>query len=276
MANTENQNYSRPPEGQGDWDTDGNANSDIRDRGYHPKLTAGEGVNSGQVFTVMSSFAYVYDASSRDMPKPVGVSYRAVGSGDEVTFLLRGVVSSMGDVWSGFISPGFPVFVDPASAGLLVSSYSAARHAVGLALRVDQVYISPSQFTPVPEALSDVQSLALIVGSAHDFTMDVGNRGFIRKLRTVTDSMDAYKVQFWSGSTKANSELLYETLTTSVDGGAGDFDVTSLDFVDAALFWYEGTDATSPGLTHGRITVQSAAAVGSSDMGVSVFAERIN
>ncbi len=273
---TENQNFTQPPEGQGDWDTDGNANLDIADRGFHTKLTAGEAVNSGQAMTVYSSFAYVYDASSRDMPKPVGLSYRAAGSGDEITFLLRGVVSSLGDVWSGFISPGLPVFADPASAGYLVSSYSAARHAVGLALRVDQIYVAPSQFDAVPEALSDVASLALIVGSAHDFTMDVGNRGFVRKLRTVTDSMDAYKIQFWSGSTKVASELLYETLTTSVDGSAGDFDVTSLDFVDAALFWYEGTDVASPGLIHGRITVQSAAAVGSSDMGISIFAERIN
>lgn len=276
MSNTENQNYTRPSEGQGDWDTDGNANSDISDRGYHSKFTAGEAVNSGQAFTVFSSFAYVYDASSRDMPKPIGLSYQAVGSGDEVTFLLRGIVSSLGAVWSGNISPGFPVFVDPAAPGVLVSSYSAARHAVGLALRVDQVYVSPDQYSPIPESLSAVASLALEVGSTHDFTMEVGNKGIIRKLRTVTDSMDAYKIQFWSGSAKVSSELLYETLTTSVDGGAGDFDVATLTFDDSALFWYEGTDVASPGLIHGRISPQSAAAVGSSDMSINIFAERLN
>ena len=276
MANTENQNYTQPAEGQGDWDTDGNANFQISDRGYHGKFTAGEGVNSGQAITVFSSHAYVYDASSLDMPKPMGLSYQSVNSGDEVTFLLRGQVSSMGDVWSGFIAPGLPVFVDPASPGYLVSSYSAARHAVGLALRVDQVYISPGEFSPIPESLTAVNSIAMEVGSSHDFTFQVGNKGIIRKLRTVADSMDAYKIQFWSGSTKVNSELLYETLTTSIDGGASDFDVQSLTFEDASLFWYEGTDVSSPGLIHCRISPQSAANVGSSDIGVSIWAERAN
>jgi len=276
MSNTENQNFSSPPAGQADWDTDLRANITIGDRGYHAKFTAGQGFSSGDAFCVQSGFAFIYNAASLDSPKPTGISYIACNSGDEIPFLLNGIVSSLGGVWSGTIVPGRPVFTNPASPGFLVSSYSAARHSIGLALRADQIFINPGRYDTIPEFISETTSFALVVGSDYDFSMNVGNRGVVRQLETNVDSVNAYKIKFWSGSAKVSSELLYETLTTSVDGGAGDFDIKSLSFRDAALFPYRGTDTSSYGLIFGRISPQSSSTVGSSNMSVSVFVERFN
>lgn len=193
---TDNQGFTIPAEGQADWDSDLRANITIGDRGYHTQLTAGEGISSGFAFCVQSGFAFLYDASSMDAPRPSGISYRSCSSGEAITFLLDGAISSLGGVWSGHITPGQPVFVDPASPGYIVNSYSAARRSIGLALRDDQILISPGRYDPIPEYISETQSFALIVGSTYDFSMNVGNRGVVRELKTVTASLNAFKVQF--------------------------------------------------------------------------------
>lgn len=274
MSFTNNQNFEVQPSGQADWDSGLNANFQIMDRGWHIKLTTAQAINTGDIIWASSGgLANVYNPNSLDLRNPIAISYKAVNSGQEDLFLARGIINSV-DIWSGNIIPGEPIYADVVTPGFPVSSFSAAWPPVGLALADTGLYFSPGHFSPFPELISDINSFAAVVGQANNFTLDVGHRGLIQKLIIATDSMDAFKVRIWSGSARVSSELLYETITTSVDGGAADFDINTIYYLDQGMFPYFNTDVSSPGLLFLRIDPQSSATVGSSDMYCKLVAER--
>lgn len=271
---TNNQGYSKPGDGAADWDTDTNANWELADKGILLKATAGETIGSGHAVMVNSDGqAYLHDPASLDLVAPHGISVDVSSSGDEAFYVSYGVIRSM-DIWSGNITPGQPVFSALSSPGFLVGSYPGANFPAGVALGDDAILVAPGMHSVTPRKVTNADSTAILqVGTFFDFDVELGHRGLVTNLEIITSSCDAYKVRFWSGSARVSSELLYETLTTSVDGGASDFDVSSLTFEDAALFQFENTDTTSPFLIFGRIDCQSASAVGSSDFGITVIGE---
>ena len=274
MSFSDDNNLEIPTSGVADWDSPLNGNFNALARGFQFKAVAGRAVNTGDAICVMTDgFVRPYDASSLSAPRPRGISETALNSGDESQFFSYGVVRSMA-MWSGHISIGENVFVDPGSPGFLVDSYSAARFSLGVSLANNAILFRPDGDN-LPESVTFTASLALIVGSVHNFNIEVGHRGMVSNLNLVTDSMDAYKLQFHSGASRVASEELYESITTSVDAGAADFDISSLNFLDRSVWAFKNTDTGSPGILFGSITVQSAASVGSSNMSITVIAERI-
>lgn len=276
MTNTFNQNLARPADGQADWDTDLNANFNILDRGLHLRVTAGAAVSSGQVCTVLSGFALPYDANSYELGVPAGIAYTNTASGAEGYILGLGHVSSVG-VWSstGLGPAGQEVFVDPRSTGFVVNSRQGVSHAVGIALGRDRIFFNPRASFPRLE--THVASFAGIVGSSHLVELPIGRRGIVRKLIIQSDSSDAHKVEvFASSNTTVVSGRLYETLTTSVDGGAGDYDINTPYYIDQALFPYNVISVESGYGNRARVlvTVQSANSVGSSNFSVTMEVER--
>lgn len=271
---TNNQGYITPSDGGADWDVSLNANFQLADKGVLLKAIAGELINSGHAIMINSDGqAWLHDPLSLDLGAPHGIATDVTSSGDEGFFTSYGVIRSM-DVWSGNITPGQPAFTAPGSPGFLVGSYKGANYPAGISLGNDAILVSPGMHAVTPRKVTETNSIVSIqVGTYFDFDIEMGHRGLVTNLGVITDSCDAYKIRFWSGSARAAGELLYETLTTSVDGGASDFDVSSLIFEDAALFPFENTDTASPFLIFGRIDVQSASAVGSSDFGITVIGE---
>ena len=148
-------------------------------------------------------------------------------------------------VYSGNLTVGQQVFVNPSSVGMLTTSIQAAQWPVGYAVDQNAIMIVPG-LTQFPSRFTTVVSVsAVLVGSQATFAMDVGAGGWVRKLTVLADSCDAFKVQFHSNSSRAAGERLFETLTQSVDGGAGDFDISSLNWTDAAGWGYECTNVAS-------------------------------
>lgn len=266
MALTDNNDFSVPAEGQADWDTDLSGNWGIIDRGYHAKLTAAEAIVSGDVLWVASgALAWRYDAASIDLKEPWGMSWKSVNSGENVDFLRMGVVGSVG-TWSGFITPGEPVFVDPASPGFPVNSYSAAAFPIGIALADDTILVSPGQ-KDIRESLTFVTSLGeKVVGSAHFYSIDVGHAGYVREVQFLSSSVDAWSGIFYSGSAQVSSEQLFDIGSTSVG---------SIAHSTRSMWAYQNTDIASPGLLFGTVTVESGSGVGSGHVNVVIHAERL-
>ena len=273
MSFSDDNDLEIPTSGVADWDSPLNGNFNALARGFQFKATAGVQVNTGDAVCVLGAFVRPYDARSLEAPRPVAVSRTAMSSGDAGQFQLDGTVRSLA-MWSGHFTIGERVYVDPQSPGFLVNCYSAAHYPVGWALAADAVLVSPQNFEP--GKASQVVSFAWIVGSAHAFDLDVGQRGFVREFTIVSDSVDAYKVQFWTGSARVGSEEIYETVTTSVDGAALDFDVATLNFRDRSIWSFENTDTASAGLIFGTITVQSVSLVGSSNASLNFIVERLS
>lgn len=273
MSFSDDNDLEIPTSGVADWDSPLNGNFNALARGFQFKATAGVQVNTGDAVCVLGAFVRPYDAASLDAPRPVAVARTAIGSGDAGQFQVDGTVRSLA-MWSGHFTVGERVYVDPQSPGFLVNCYSAAHYPVGWALAEDAILIKPMPFEPAKA--SQVVSFAWIVGSAHAFEVEVGHRGFVREFTIVSDSVDAYKVQFWTGSARVASEEIYETVTTSVDGAGGDFDVATLNFRDRSTWSFENTDTASPGLIFGTISVQSASSVGSSDASLNFIVERLS
>lgn len=266
---TQNQGFTLPSEGSADWDTTVNAALTLMDKGILLRATAAVTVSSGEAVYVNSNGqAYLHDPMSLSLRAPHAVAYDVTSAGDEGYFVAYGVVRSMA-VYSGHITPGEPVFTAPGSPGFLVSSYYGAAFPVGVAIGQDAVLVAPGMHSVLPRQVTQSNSIAtLAVGTYYDFDLPVGHRGIVTNLVITATASVNFKAQFWSGSARVSSELLYETLTTSVDGGAGDYDVNSNYYRDAALFPWENTDTSSPALIFGRITVQSASNAGSADFGL--------
>lgn len=271
MSFTPNNQFESGTEGQADWDTLVNGNVQVADRGFHAKLTAGLAISSGQACVVNSAgYLVPMDGRSYDLT-PQALSYRSVNSGEEAVFITDGAVNSMA-VWSAFLIPGQPVYVAAASLGFLVSSYAGHGRPAGWALNKTSVRFQPT-LRVLPELTTEVMSVGpVLVGSYGDFAMTLANRGINRKLEVSAQSANLYKIQFWSGSARVNSELLYETLTHSTALGSGD--VNSVYVLDQAMFPWFNTDTGSPALVFGRITVQSGCQVNSSNFSVTAQVER--
>ena len=266
MAFTNNNDFSVPATGQGDWDSDLSGNWQIIDRGYHAKLSAAVPINSGDIIWVASgALAWQYDAKSLDLTEPFGMAYKAVASGENADFLRQGVVSSIG-TWSGFMTIGQPVYVDPGSPGFPANSYSAAAFAVGIALAADTVLVSPGTIHSEREHLHNVQSLGeLVVGSAHFTTIDVGHAGIINAIELISNSVDAWSAKLFSGSAQVASEQLFSIGSTNPE---------SFSLFQTGAVVYRNTDITSPGLLFAAITVESGSGVGSGHVNVVIHAER--
>lgn len=261
MSFTVDSNLELPTDGQADWDTSLNANTQILERGRTARIVTGFAINSGQpVYINSAGVALPYDASSRELGPPHLLAYDDVASGTNGYFLVPGGIVRSFTVWSGHIIPGHYAYVNPASIGFLTSSLVDTQWPVGRAIDVDAVLFQPDNPFPYTIAASAVGGAE--AGANFDFSFPLGDRGYIRKIRVLADSCDAYKILLHTNSTRVASDLFYETATTSVDGGALDFDVSTLDFLDAAGFPYLTTNAASI-LLYGRITVQSASSVGS-------------
>jgi hypothetical protein len=262
MAFTYNNNLENQVAGQADWDTSLNSNFTILDRGFHIKAAAGTAISTGAILWAASGGAlFPYNSRSLSLRTPVAMAYKAVASGETDYFLSRGVVSSCG-IWSGNIIPGEPVYASPSTAGFAVKSFTAAAYPAGIALRNESILFAPGMIN-IQEKITQVQSLGpLAIGSTHHATINIGHRGFVRKLEAVT-SYNLWTLKFYSGSAAVNSELLFE----SQSGG-----VTSTYLLDAAGFPYENTDTASPGLVFAKITVNSG--VGSAYFNVTVTGER--
>ena len=250
--------------GQADWDSGLNDNFSILDRGFHKVLTAGEEISSGHVIWHNGTYAFHYNAASLGLRQPTGLAYKSVSSGAEDLFLIAGAVNSLGGVFSGHISVGEPVYVDPASPGYPVNSYSAAAFPVGRGVRPDSILVFPGMFSPIPEQVTITKSLGLLAtGSTHHFDVNLGHRGIVRKVTTNNNSMSTWTLKFFSGSAAVNSERLYETQS----GG-----VTSIFFEDAAPWCFTNTDTSSPGLIFGRVS--NLAGVSSGHVNVTIVVER--
>lgn len=270
MSFTRDMNLEKPAEGTTDWDSGLNANATVLERGHTLALPAVSNIDSGMIVTLNSSgWAELYNPHSIDM-RPFAIAWSQVDSGETGYFITRGRVRSM-DVLSGHLTIGEPVFSSPSSIGFPVNSEAGAIRPIGYALEADAVAFEPFHLHDV---VTETTTLEVWVGSTYDFSLTIGPRGVCRKLTVLCLSLDAYKVQFWSGSSRVGSELLYQTATTSVDGGAQDFDVDTINYVDAAMFPFIGTDAASPAMIFGRVSPQSASSVGSDTIQVRFLAER--
>lgn len=258
-----NQNFSLPSAGQSDWDSDLNGNFTIIGRGYHALLTAGIDINTGQIVSVTSDgYARLFDPNSLTGPRPYAFAYKAVTSGEEDTFLLRGMVRSLGVTTPAI--PGQQVFGDAANPGTIASSYSGSDRPVGVGLGEDGIYFAPGeQF--LPETLTRSAEVDAVTGSLHLISFDGGRGGFIRQIIMIGDSADLVELQLWSNSSR--DAPLFET----VSGG-----VTVVgSYLDQAGLPYFNTDAsTINGLIYGTLQVLSDSAVGSDTIGMSIVFER--
>ncbi len=273
MPFTDDNDLEIPTSGVADWDSPLNGNFQALARGFEFKATAGLPVNTGDAVCLLGAFVRPYDARSLNAPRPMAVARTSLGSGDEGQFQSAGTVRSLG-IWVGNFTVGEQVYVDPQNPGLLVKSYSAAHYPVGWAIDANAILIKPMPFDTAK--VSQVVSFDWVVGSAYAFEIEVGHRGIVRELEIISDSVDAYKVQFWSGSERVGSEEIYGTVTTSVDGAALDFDVATLNFRDRSTWNFENTDTASPGLIFGTISVQSVSTVGSSFASLIFIVERMS
>lgn len=259
---TVDQNFTLPSQGQADWDSDLNGDFTILARGFHRLATAGVAINTGQIVSVTSDgYARLYDPNSLDS-RPQLFAYKAVASGEQTTFLLRGIVRSLDVLTPAII--GEPVFGSAASPGTIASSYSGADRPCGLGVYEDGIYFDPGKAF-LPEVLTRSVSINAVTGSSHFFTMDAGRGGSVRQLVAIGASADLVSITLWTNS--ARSTKLYETFSGGISVVGS--------YIDQAGFPYWNTDAsTINGLIYGTLSIVSAAAVGSDTIGLSCMFER--
>ena len=166
---TEDQNLSLPSAGQSDWDSDLNGNFTIIARGYHTLGQAGVDIGTGQVVTINSDgFFRLFDPNSL-ANRPHAFAYKAVNSGEQDTFLLRGSVRSMA-INSAAI-PGHTLFASANGSGYIVTSYSAADRPIGISNYEDGIYFDPGR-NIFPEFITDSAEITAVTGSSHLFQLD--------------------------------------------------------------------------------------------------------
>lgn len=262
---TTDQNISIPTAGQSDWDTDLNANFTIMSRGFHALMVAGDDINTGNIVTVTSDgFARLFDPQSFDN-QPQAFAYKAVNSGEEDTFLLRGIVRSL-SVLSPAV-PGERMFGAADGTGFAVGSYSASNRPIGTAIQEDGLYFSPGD-EYLPETLvRSAIATDIIRGPANlvNFDLDGGRGGFVRQLITIGASADLVEIALYANS--ARSELLFQTVSGGISVVGS--------FIDQAGFpFYNSEVSTINGLIYGTLELKSLAAVASDTIGLSVVFER--
>lgn len=259
---TTDQNFTLPTAGQADWDSDLNANFTIIARGYHVLGTAGTAIDTGQIVSVTSDgYFRIFDPNSTTT-FPHAFAYKAVSSGAQDTFLLQGMVRSLG-INSPAV-PGEDLFASQLGSGYIVGSYSGADRPVGYGTQEDGFYFAPGQ-QRFPEFITRSVEITAVTGSLHLFTLDGGRGGFVRHLTAIGNSADLVEIQLWTNS--ARTSPLFETISGGVTVVGS--------FRDQAGFPYWNTDAsTINGLIYGTMQVMSDSAVGSDTIGMSVGFER--
>jgi len=259
---TADQNFTLPSAGQADWDSDLNGNFTIIARGYHTLGTAGEDISTGQIVTVGSDDLFrIYDPNST-ANQPFALSYKAINSGEQDTFLLRGMVRSLG-VFTPAI-PGHVLFGSAATPGTVATSYSGANRPIGFATYEDAVFFDPGRQI-FPEVIVRTETINAVTGSSHLFSFDGGLSGYVRQVIMIGNSADLVTLQLWSNSSRNGP--LYEVISGGV--------TTVGSYLDQAGLPFFNTDAsTINGLMYGTLEVMSAAAVGSDTVNVSVVFER--
>lgn len=250
--------------GQANWDVDLNANFDIIERGFHFQGTSGWAINSGDVCLVNSAgFVVPYDARSTGLHHPHCISWQAVNSGSNATFLLRGNLRSMG-CWSGQLIPGQPVFVSAATPGFIVGSYAGISPSVGIALGSQAISFQPNWPRIIPERVTQVASIATTTVNTYvDFTLTPGYRGIVRVMSVDAHSLNNWSLAFYSSSNRNAGTLMYETVA-----------VTTRNLNDAAMWPWLNTDTNSPALMFGRLTVNSGSGVAADTATISLEMER--
>lgn len=259
---TQDQNFSLPTAGQSDWDSALNGNFTIIARGYHVLGTAGLDIETGYIVTVGSDGFYrPYDPNSLDN-RPHAYSYKGINSGEQDTFLLRGMVRSLDINTLGAI-PGHMVFGSLTTPGMIVASYSGADRPAGVGTYEDGFFFDPGRQL-FPEVVTDSANISAVNGSLHLFVMDGGRGGFIRQVIMTGDSSDLTELQLWSNS--ARTAPLYETISGGVNVVGSFLDQGGLPFFN--------TDAsTVSGKIYGTLQVMSLS-VESDTVGIQVVFER--
>lgn len=250
--------------GTADWDSALNANFNTLERGHHIVAQAGVAINTSQVVWMNSGgFLFPFNALSLDV-QPNFLTLLSAASGDSVLCLRSGIVRSFG-VNSSAGLVGKAVYVDAKSPGIIVGSYSAASRRVGTKIGAWAIEFDP-QPDYFPEKLTVVTTISAVVASNHLFSVDVGKRGWNRRV-LIQGSSNLVTVKWHSGSTRAGSELLYETFS----GG-----VTCIgSFIDQAGWPQENTEAgTLSGLMFGTLFVNSGSNVTTGDIGITVIHDR--
>lgn len=255
--------------GTADWDSGLNANFTIQERGNHVTIQAGMDINTGYVCWVDSgAFAHHYDTNSVDI-RPHGFAWTGASSGDDVQLLVRGTIRSL-DICSPVVA-GIDAYVSGATPGLVVNSYSGSWPAVGWGTGAGQLYFDPHLARPM-QRITKTFSIEFALESLHMFTMDLGRYGWVREVTMKADSGDLMRLWFYSDSARSAGKLLYQVLSGGVDAtSAGDFG----GFYDRAGWPFENTDAsTINGLIYGTVEVHSLGSVQSTDLSVTLVAER--
>jgi hypothetical protein len=266
MSTSDDNQFQLQATGTSDWDTALNANFSKLERGFHVTAQAGIAVNTGQVLWMNSGgFLFPFNPTSLDA-RPGFMALTQAASGDSILALREGVVRSLGVHSNGVV--GSPLYVSAESPGIIVGSYSGASRRIGIKIGGWATMFTPEAGdSNFPEKLSQVTTVSpIVVDQDYDFTIDAGKRGWNRRV-FMQGSSDLITLQFFSGSTRANSELLYETFSGGVSVVGS--------FIDQAGWPYENTEAsTISGLIFGRLKIESGSNVESGDIGVTLISER--
>lgn len=257
--------------GTADWDSGLNGNFAILERGNHVTVPAGNDINTGHVCWVDSGgFAHHYDPNSVDI-RPHGYAWTGSNSGDDIQLLVRGVVRSL-DINSTVVA-GINAYVAGDTPGLVVNSYSGSWPAVGWGVGAGQLYFDPHAAVPM-ERITAVHTENPAVESMHLFTMDLGGYGWVREVTLNAESGDLIQLWFYSNSNRAAADLLYQVLSGGVDATSS---TVFGGFYDRLGWPFENTDAsTINGLIYGKVEVHSLGSVNSTNLNVTLVAERRN
>jgi hypothetical protein len=269
MAISIDQQLETQTAGTGDWDSALNANFTILERGQHVTVPAGTDINTGHVCWINSGgYAFHYDPNSVDI-RPHGYAYLGASSGDDVQLLVRGTIRSL-DINSPVVA-GINAYVSGSTPGVVVNSYSGSYPPVGYGIGAGQLFFDPHINQPM-ERITQVVTINPAVESMHLFTMDLGGYGWVREVDMKAESGDLIRLWFYSNSNRAAGDLLYQVLSGGVDAtSAGDFG----GFYDRAGWPFENTDAsTINGLIYGTVEVHSLGSVNSTNLNITLVAER--
>lgn len=261
MSISNDQQFNLQVTGTSDWDTALNSNFSKLERGFHFVERVGVNVNTGDVCRLASNGFMSPISCDPSRERVLGLALVSASSGDSVQFLHHGIVRSLAIFSLG--NPGEQLFISPFTLGMVARSYSGAHFSAGKRLSGSGFMFMPEHF--VPEYLSRVSTVAGVVGTNVDFTIDVGKRGWVRQL-IAQGSSNLVSISFFSNS--ARTTRLYETIS-------GGLTVVG-SFLDQAGWPYENTDAsTLNGNVYGRLRINSGSNITSGNIGITFNVDRI-
>lgn len=155
MSYTIDNQFSEPPSGEANWDSDWDNNMGILERGYHTTAQAGVAVGTGNVLCMNSGgFLFPFNTTTPGL-FPQYFSFTAANSGDSMQVLARGIVRSLG-ITSNAIT-GQPLYVSALTPGIIVTSYAGEVRRVGWGL-LGGVLFDPYAL-PGPSALAQLSDV---------------------------------------------------------------------------------------------------------------------